>query len=233
MNKTISIMQPTYLPWAGYFNLMTKVNTFVFLDNVQFSRHSWQSRNRILLQGNEHYLSIPIQKRMPLKTLILDVESSLTHQDWKNKHWEIIKNAYSKTTYGKILLNILEPHYNCNGIVNVADFNIGIILDIANVLDLNIDFIRASNLECIGARSERISSICNILEGNVYLSPMGAHEYLKEDKFENKSNILLTFQSFEPSPYVQYLSNNFISHLSIIDVIANIGLNATKLYIKG
>ncbi len=229
----IAIMQPTYLPWAGYFNLISQVDTFVYLDNVQFERRSWQSRNRILVQGVEHYLSIPIKKRMSLNTLIYTVESSPTHLDWQSKHWDLIKASYSKALYGNELLNILEPHYKYLGVVNIAEFNIAIISDITKALNLTPNFVRASELQCSGVRSERLISICNIIETDTYLSPLGAREYLIEDGFEEKSGIPLIFQSFEPLPYSQYDSDKYISHLSIIDVIANIGLKATQAYIKG
>ena len=57
-----AIMQPTYLPWAGYFNLISQVDRFVFLDDVQFEKQSWQTRNRILLQGEECLISVPVRK---------------------------------------------------------------------------------------------------------------------------------------------------------------------------
>jgi len=69
----VSIMQPTYLPWIGYFDLISKSDIFVFLDDVQFSRRSWQQRNRILLDGKETMLTIPIQNKGKREQLIKDV----------------------------------------------------------------------------------------------------------------------------------------------------------------
>ena len=59
----VSIMQPTYLPWIGYFDLIAKADIFVFLDDVQFSRRSWQQRNRVLLDGKEMMLTIPTKNK--------------------------------------------------------------------------------------------------------------------------------------------------------------------------
>jgi len=228
----ISIMQPTYLPWAGYFNLISQVDTFVYLDNVQFERRSWQSRNRILLNGKEYYLSIPI-KKVDRNTLIYDIQTSSDYLKWQKQHWSLLQKAYLKTNFGMEILNILEKHYIYQGVANISNFNIAIISDIAKALGLATNFICASELKGIGFRSERLISICNIIGTDTYLSPLGARNYLIEDNFEEKSGITLRFQDFEPLPYTQYYSDKFISHLSIIDVIANIGLKATKRYIKG
>lgn len=228
----IAIMQPTYLPWAGYFNLISQVDTFVYLDNVQFERRSWQSRNRILLNEKEYCLSIPT-KKVDRNTLIYDIETSGNCLKWKEQHWSSLRKAYCKAAFGIEILDILEKYYMYQGVVKLANFNIAIISDIAKALNLTPNFIRASDLQSSGFRSERLASICNITRMDTYLSPLGAKEYLIEDDFERKSGITLKFQNFEPKPYIQYNSDNFISHLSIIDVIANIGLKATQAYIKG
>ena len=56
----ISIMQPTYLPWSGYFSMIKNADIFVFLDDVQFDKRSWQQRNRILLNKKETFLTVPV-----------------------------------------------------------------------------------------------------------------------------------------------------------------------------
>ena len=65
-----AIMQPHYFPWSGYFNLMSKVETYVFLDNVQFSKNSWQSRNQLIINDQKKWIMIPL-KKSPLNTNIV------------------------------------------------------------------------------------------------------------------------------------------------------------------
>ena len=102
---------------------------------------------------------------------------------------------------------------------------------ISRKLNINTDFILSSDLPVNGRRSDYVVNVCRYLNATTYLSPAGSLSYLKEDNFEEKSNIDLIIQNYQSKKYHQ---NNkvFISHLSIIDVIFNVGLNETMKYIK-
>lgn len=223
-------MQPTYLPWSGYFNLISKVDRFVFLDDVQFEKRSWQIRNRFLVQGEECRISVPVRKTSrdtPIRDILISNES-----DWRRKHWLTLRAAYLGASYGEEALTLLEPFYTGKPPELLADFNQAIIQQIADALSLKAKFARASDLQCGGSRSGHLIQICRKLECDDYLSPRGSEAYLEEDNFIGLSGLQLTFQDFEPARYPQFRSVNYISHLSIVDVIANIGIGATKAYIS-
>jgi hypothetical protein len=223
-------MQPTYLPWSGYFNLISNVDRFVFLDDVQFEKRSWQIRNRILIQGQECVLSIPVRKTSrdtPIREIFISNES-----DWRRKHWLTLRSAYLGARFGDEALTLLEPFFTGTPPELLADFNQEIIRRIAEALSLSAEFSHASDLQCGGARSGHLIQICRKLECDHYLSPRGSAAYLEEDNFVELSGLQLTLQAFEPTAYPQFRSENFISHLSIVDVIANIGIEATKAYIS-
>ena len=101
-----AIMQPTYFPWAGYFNLISRVDAFVFLDDVQFMRQSWHNRNRVLLGGVPHWLTVPVE-RVSLECRIDEVEVDDKHR-WRDKHVKLLRNVYSKHPHGKDLLSVIE-----------------------------------------------------------------------------------------------------------------------------
>ena len=100
-----AIMQPTYLPWAGFFNLISDVDVFVILDDVLFEKHSWQSRNRILQNGKELLLSIPIASQSH-ETCIKDIMIS-SNSKWGKKHLQTIQQSYAKSPYKADLLSLL------------------------------------------------------------------------------------------------------------------------------
>lgn len=225
-----AIMQPTYLPWSGYFNLISQVDQFVFLDDVQFEKQSWQTRNRILLQGQEAFVTVPVRKTT-LDTLIREVAIS-NQSDWRRKQWLTLQAAYGRARYGEMVLSLLEPFFNEDPPELLSEFNQAIILRIAKSLSLSATFVRASDLQCGEARSIHLIQILRKLDCDEYLSPKGSAAYLEEDSFAELSGIPLRFQEFQPAPYPQFRSNDFVSHLSIIDVIANIGIDATKAYIS-
>lgn len=225
-----AIMQPCYLPWSGYFNLISRANKFVFLDDVQFERQSWQSRNRILLQGKEHLLTVPVAQSKLDTPIYRIVISQRGH--WQKKHWRTLQGAYQKAPHGASILDILEPYYTKETPDTLSEFNQGIIRCLALAMKLSNDFFRSSELGCEGGRTERLINICKHLGCDEYLSPEGAREYLSQDGFTERSGIKLSFQGFNPTPYAQYGSSDFISHLSIVDVMANQGIDRALEYIR-
>jgi WbqC-like protein family len=219
-----AIMQPTYLPWVGYFNLISQVDIFVFLDDVQFERRSWQSRNRILLDGNEHWLTVPVHSER--QTQRLDTIQIDFSQKWQRKHVLGLEQAYRKTPDFKEIAMVLEFLQQAHG-MTLANLNINLIQMIAQALNLNTQFITASSLNLPDTRSQHLLNICNALGCQEYLSPLGSQTYLIEDGLFQKSSVQLRFQAYIPQPYPQLKSSIFKSHLSILDLIANIGIQQT------
>lgn len=224
-----AIMQPTYLPWAGYFNLIATVDVFVFLDDVQFEKQSWQNRNRVLVAGLPHFLTVPV-RRKSLDQLILEIEVDDTHR-WREKHTRLISESYAKRPFGASLKAIIDLIANREFRL-LADLNMTIILSIAERLDISTRFVRASELNVTGSRSERLVSIARHFNCETYLSPPGARAYLEADGVFPNRSVHLAYHSFEQQPYPQN-APRFISHLSIIDVLANLGPEATKRYVRG
>ena len=225
-----AIMQPTYLPWSGYFNLIASVDHFVFLNNVQYERRSWQSRNRIMVSGAEHILTVPVE-RCPQKTLLDKVLISYA-EDWRSRHWLTLKSAYGKSRYANEMLSLLEPHLCGTLERNLACFTEMIIRDIVQALAITTKLHRATTLPANGMRSERLASLCRSLSCDSYISPEGSRQYLEEDNFQERFGIKLHYQEYNPSPYAQMGDKPFVTHLSIVDVIANLGLDGVKAYIK-
>ncbi|MDP2030674.1 MAG: WbqC family protein [Thiobacillus sp.] len=222
-------MQPTYLPWAGYFNLIGQVDNFIFLDDVQFERRSWQSRNRILLQGKEYVLTVPVNK-VDRGTLISKITTS-GEIDWQKDHWQTLKSAYGKAAHGSEALDILEPFYCGAPPSLLSEFNQAIIQRITEALGIGTRLVRATDLQCEGRRSMHLIKICEALGCDEYVSPRGSMEYLEQDNFSDCTATRLAFHEYTPAPYPQNHAAGFVSHLSIVDVIANAGLEFTKAYI--
>lgn len=224
-----AIMQPTYLPWSGYLNLVSRVDCFIFLDDVQFQRRSWQSRNRIMINGVELMLSVPTIKSHR-STLLKDIEICYEN-DWVSKHWKSLVLGYEKAEHGKELLSIMEPIYRATKIAYLAELNCLIIKTLCGALNIETKFLYASELNCIGSRSLHLIELLKKCKCSEYVSPIGSKEYLAEDRFEEHSSIKLTYQDFSPKPYPQKKSSGFISHLSVVDLIANVGVSKSKEYI--
>jgi len=231
MSKICSIMQPTYLPWIGYFNLIHSSDFFVFLDDVQFSKQSWQNRNKILIKKKIHWLTIPVIKKR-LEDRIYQIKIDDT-QKWRKKHIKSIKQNYFNHKYFNDLEIILEL-INDKEMNYLLDLNISIIKAISGALDIKSSkFLLSSKLNKTGSRSEKLLKIIKELNCDVYLSPEGSRNYIESDLILKKSGIKIVYQNFKLKKYEQKNSINHISHLSVIDIIANIGLKNCKKFIKG
>jgi len=228
VRRACVIMQPTYIPWAGYFHLAANTDIFVFLDDVQLERQSWQTRNRILASGSEVTLSVPLLNSS-LSTKINEAQIQKRY-DWGSKHLRTIKNSYPDLLRQRLLTDILADAYESTD--NLAELNSSILRALFSLLDIRCETIIASDLECDGVRSEKIANICKRVGASVYISPLGSRGYLEEDGFESKWSIPVVFQNFCPRPYKQRFTNSFQSHLSIVDLIGNCGIQYAKEYIS-
>ena len=225
-----AIMQPTFLPWAGYFNLMSQVDDFILLDDVQLEKQSWQTRNRLLLNGEAKWVSLPV-KRINLSQSIKETEF-LDSSRWSEKLKRSIQQNYGKHIHYNAVLDIMDLLELQQG-DTLSSFNEKVIRGIAKGLGIGVNIHRSGDLSISGARSARLIAICEHFSAQEYLSPIGSADYLSEDGFVDKTTISLKFQKYEPIPYVQKGSQEFISHLSIMDVVANLGWDGAKTYIEG
>ncbi len=224
-----AIMQPTYFPWAGYFSLIDSVDAFVFLDNVQYERGTWQNRNRVLVNGEPRWLTVPATRQFlgqPINQIEID-----DRQNWQQKHLKMLSNAYSKHPYAKEMLEAASGILDLN-ITNISELNIRIISEFARNLGATTKLLRASELDISGGRTDRLINICDHLECDEYISPIGAAQYLADDGFVKKTTIRLSFNNFSPAPYPQLKTKEFVSHMSILDVIANLGWAGAADYIR-
>jgi len=224
-------MQPHYLPWAGYFNLIASVDHFYYLDDAQYERSTWQHRNRILLNGKDHYLSVPV-RRDNLGAPICDVKSDPIDISWRRKHAETIRYAYLRAPHGKALAPIGEIILD-DKLDGLADLDIAIVEKLCAMLAIETPRTRSAPLALTSPRSVKIVDLCRRAGCDEYLSPQGARDYLTEDRFTELSEVKLSFQEFVPAPYAQGKATEFVSHLSILDVIAYLGLDGARAYVRG
>ena len=223
-----AVMQPTFLPWAGYFNLMSQVNHFIFLDDVQLEKQSWQTRNRLLMNGSPQWISLPI-KHNKLSQSISETEFLDTGR-WCEKLAKGFKQNYGKHGHYTEVQNILDLLTFHRG-EKLSDLNEKVIRYMAAKLEITAHLHRAGELGVVGVRSARLISLCEHVGAKEYLSPVGSAGYLFEDGFEENLKTRLRFQEYSPQKYNQKGSNEFVSHLSIVDVIANLGWDGARQYI--
>ena len=221
-------MQPTTLPWLGYFALIDYVDIFIFLDDVQFDRQSWQQRNRIISTKGYLMISVPVKNKGKKSQLIKDVE--FADNKFKNKHLLSIKNCYSKSKYFNMYFDQLEHiFFEAEKNRYLADLNINLIKWISKSMGIETAFKRSSELNIDGKKGEKVANICSALNEKEYLTSVGATEYLKKQKeYFNSKSIKIFIQSEIQLKYKQQ-SQIFLGQASVLDLLFNEGQNSISV----
>ena len=220
--KTIAIAQPTFLPWVGWFDLVDQVDLFIILDDVPFSKQSWQQRNRIRTRNGLEFVSVPVKTSGLLGQKIMDCE--LVDQLFVLKFLKTIHANYSKAPFFDANFNeLVAVMHTSASSLRLAELNCALISWLAVSLGVSTPMVRASTLGAGGERGEHVASICEHVVAGRYLSTPGAEEYLVEDKhcFE-KRGIEVLIHIYEHPEYVQRFSP-FIQFASALDLIFNLG----------
>lgn len=216
----ISINQPAYMPWMGYFDRIIKSDVHIILDHVQFEKNSFINRNRILIDGQLKFLTVPVKtsgrfKNNPIKYC------EISGNFWAEKHLRTIRSAYQKAQNFKDIYPYFEQYYSQNfNKVNLIDILLDNLNLFSNIFNIKTKFIRSSNLNLKKSKSELILEICQMLGANVYLSgPLGSN-YLDLNSFK-KVDIDVINHFYDQPIYKQLNIKYFQKYTSVIDVLMN------------
>ena len=210
----IAIMQPYFFPYIGYFQLIHSVDIFVFYDDVNFIKNGWINRNRILLDGASHYLTIPLQGASSFRPI-----HQVGFSKNPKKNIKKIESAYSHAPYFKPVFSLLTRILNYET-DNIGDYAIHSIIAVCEYLGLSKNFKKSSiEYTCTKdfGRTERLIEICNIEKCVRYHNLIGGKKLYPKDIFAEKGIDIRFIRSHE-SKYEQF-SHVFVPSLSIIDVL--------------
>lgn len=221
--KIISIRQPGYLPFIGFFKKIESVDVFVFLDDVQYTRSDWDNRNKIRTNEGSMWLTIPILNKFG--NLLNEVEIDYS-KDWLYKHKSAIEFNYKNSPFfedfWKDIELILDKKWK-----KLIELNMNLINYFLSVLNIKTKTVFSSELHIEKKGSEKLLEICKNLNADTYLSGELGKNYLDTKIFENE-NIKVIFEDFEHPKYNQLFSN-FIPNMSIIDLLFNEGNNSENI----
>jgi WbqC-like protein family len=225
MPCTVVIMQPTFLPWLGYFELMARADKFIFLDTVQFEKQSWQSRNRLKsVQGEPFWLTVPLAAH-ELNTPIHQIRLASNWKQWRKKHLGSIRTNLGAAPFFKEIFPRVAAWLETDFEL-LAELNIAGVRLLAEMFSLSTDFFRTSHMTLAGTRTELLVNLCRQFGATRYYSPLGSKEYMEEDLFA-ANQIELVYQTW-PHPVYSQRGGPFVSHLSALDALMNIGPAAAR-----
>jgi hypothetical protein len=214
----VSIHQPQFMPWLGYFDKIVKSDIFVFLDTVQFKKNEFQNRNKIKTAQGWMWLTVPVLYKYPEHIDEVKINNKV---DWRKKHLRALEINYHKAPYCHELFPSIEGFY-AGDTESLSDVNRESVLVLLGALGAHKETKVASELGNFPEEpSERLAAICKSLGGNTYLSGAGGREYLNLDPFHTKE-ITVIFQEFKHPVYRQ-LYGDFVPNLSLLDLLFNYG----------
>jgi len=211
----LAIMQPYFMPYLGYWQLMNAVDTYVVYDNIQYTKKGWFNRNRILLNGKDYLFTIPLKKDSDY----LDVRERAVAEDFnKNKLLNLYKEAYRKAPNFGSFFPILEKIVQCEG-SNLFKYLYNSITTIKNLLDIKTDIIISSNIDIDHSLKgkDKVIAICKQLGATEYFNAIGGQALYSKEEFRRNGIDLRFLKSCLP-PYPKF-KNAFVEGLSIIDVL--------------
>lgn len=226
----VSVHQPQYLPWLGYFDKVIKSDCFVFLDKVQYKHREFQNRNKIRTNDGWIWLTVPVVSKGLGRQNINEVRIDNSF-DWQNKHLRSLQVSYGKAKFFKDYISFFKDIYTSRTWDGLVELNVHIIKYFLKALSIDIPIYFESEIGTTTASTERIIEICKKLKATVYLSGLGGRDYLQEERFEQEQ-IKLQYQKFSHPVYSQCFAkddSDFIPNMAVIDLLFNEGPGSRQI----
>jgi hypothetical protein len=229
----VVILQPSYIPWRGYFDQICRADLFIFYDDVQYDKRGWRNRNQIKTPTGKQWLTIPVHSRgaqtenIPINQIQIAWDSS-----WNQNHLKAIQHSYSKAPHFSRYLPLLEKFYQRRDEF-IADFTIDFTIALAYELgNTQTRFMRSSEIAGInGQRTDRLIQILQAVGGTHYISGPSARDYIEKKKFDS-AGIRLEYMEYNYPEYPQ-LYPPFDAYISILDLLFMTGPKASSYIFKG
>ncbi|MEJ7745169.1 MAG: WbqC family protein [Luteimonas sp.] len=224
MTKRIAIVQSSYLPWKGFFDLIRSVDEFVLYDDMQFTRRDWRSRNRIKTANGLHWLTVPVDVKGKFDQKIK--ETHVASRDWAASHWQTLRHAYAKAPYFSQYRPEVEAAF-----VELGDepmlsrINFRLITMLCELLGISTPITWSMDYPQQEGKSERLLSICQAAGASHYLSGPAAKDYMDVDLFE-RNGVGVSFADYSGYPEYPQSHGPFEHAVSVLDLLFNTGPNA-------
>lgn len=213
----LAIMQPYFMPYIGYFQLINAVDVFVVYDNIQFTKKGWFHRNRILVNGRDKMFSVPLKKDSDY-LYVAQRELAESFDNESKKIIRKIKAAYQKAPYYKEVMPLVKECFQ-RGSGNLFDFIHTSLKLLTQFLQIDTKMIISSSIDIDHTlkSKDKVLAICKNLNADIYINAIGGQKLYVAEAFRNEG-IELRFIKTKPIEYKQF-DNEFVPWLSIIDLM--------------
>jgi hypothetical protein len=216
----VAILQSSYIPWKGYFDLINAVDEFVLFDDVQFTRRDWRNRNRIKTAAGPAWLTIPVHNKGHYLDAIKDI--TISDPSWPAKHWRTIAASYARAPHFPAYAATVERLYDDCRDTRLSDVNYRWIKAICELLGIRTRLSWSMDYQIVDGKTERLVEICRQAGATVFISGPAAKAYIQPELFD-RAGIELRYFSYDGYREYPQLFPPFDHHVSVIDLLFNQG----------
>jgi hypothetical protein len=223
--KSVAVVQSSYIPWKGYFDLIRAVDEFVLLDDVQYTRRDWRNRNKIKTPQGASWLTIPVNTKgqyfEPVKSI------TISDPSWTERHWQTIAANYARARWFRSYAEAVERVYRECVDTHLSAINFRWIAAICKILGIKTKLSWSMDYTLAEGQTERLVGICQQAGADTYLSGPGARNYIDAAIFR-AANVKLVYADYAGYSEYTQLFPPFDHYVSVLDLIFNEGPDATR-----
>jgi hypothetical protein len=221
--KRVAIVQSSYIPWKGYFDLMRRVDEFILYDDAQYTRRDWRNRNVIKTKDGLLWLTIPVEVKGKFHQAIKDVRVS--DPAWSDRHFKSIAAAYARAPFFRCYRDAIEDLYRGAPCPRLSDINRRFLEGLAQLLGITTPISWSMDYDLPEGRVERLVALCRQARATAYLSGPSAKEYIDARLFAD-AGIDLAFIDYRGYAEYPQLYPPFVHQVSAIDLLLHTGADA-------
>lgn len=226
--KRVAIVQSSYIPWKGYFDLIRAVDEFITLDDVQFTRRDWRNRNLIKGPAGPQWLTIPVVSKGRYTQTIAETEIAAS---WAEAHWANLRSNYARAPHFANIAPAIQSLYEeAAGERMLSAVNHLFLRGICRIMAISTPIRPSHAYPHAGIKTERLVSICQAAGARVYLSGPSAASYLDIEHF-SAEGIQVVFADYSNYPQYPQRHSPFVHGVTFLDLLFNAGAGATR-YMK-
>lgn len=221
--KKVAILQSNYIPWKGYFDLISYVDEFIIYDDMQFTKNDWRNRNKVKTPQGLNWLTIPVGSDNNRK--VRDV--IFVNNEWRLKHCKTLEANYRKSSFFEEIFSFIKPILMDESLNSLTELNVSLIKSICNCLGILTPITYCWDYGLIEGKTDRLVDLCEKSRADVYVSGPAAKDYIEQALFDESKVHLEWFEYPDYSEYPQ-LWGGFEHGVSILDLMFNCGKESYK-----
>ncbi len=225
----VVVNQSNYLPWKGYFDLISEADIFVFYDDVQYTKNDWRNRNRIKTPNGSEWITVPVGQS--LDRLVCEVK--LEDPRWQAKHWKTIEQNYRKAPHFERYRAFFEDVYLKRTWTTLSELNHHLIRELAtSFLGLRPEFMDSRQFKAEGAKLDALLNLLKQVGAGHYISGPAARDYIDPAAFECAGSGL-EVKDYSGYPEYPQFHPPFEHAVSIVDTLFQLGPEAGPYVARG